>query len=179
MLNNLEDVIMFASLYHEGQKMFEPEVSYLTHVMGVASNVLEAYHNGEEKFDLDYALKVAILHDTLEDTKATYDDIASKFGEEVARGVKALTKNENIEKVDRMKDSIERIKECPKEVAIVKLADRVYNLRCVPKSWSNEKVESYKQEGKVIYEELHLANKYLAEKLNYRINKYGLGRCKL
>ena len=178
MLNNLEDVIMFASLHHEGQKMFEPDVSYLTHVMGVASNVLEAYYNGEEKFNLDYALKVAVLHDTLEDTNATYEEIADKFGEDVATGVKALTKNEEVEKADRMMDSIKRIKECPKEVAIVKLADRVYNLRCVPKSWSSEKVEGYKQEGKVIYEELHLANKYLAEKLNYRINNYGLSRCK-
>ena len=172
MLTNLEDVIMFASLAHNDQKMYEPKVSYLTHVVSVASNVLEAYYNGKEKFDLDYALKVAILHDTLEDTNATYDDIVSKFGEEVARGVKALTKDENIEKDDRMMDSIKRIKECRREVAIVKLADRVYNLRCAPESWSKEKIEGYKKEGQFIYDELYLNNEYLANKLKDRIEKY-------
>lgn len=172
MINNLEDVIMFASLAHEGQKMYEPNVSYLTHVVGVASNVLEAYHNGKEKFNLDYALKVAILHDTLEDTNTTYQDIYSKFGYDVAEGVKALTKNEEVEKEYRMMDSIKRIKECKKEVAIVKLADRTYNLRCAPKGWSKEKIEGYKKEGQVIYNELHLANEYLSNKLKERINNY-------
>ena len=62
MLENLEDIILFASVAHKNQMMMDPEVPYLTHLISVASNVLEAYHNGEEKFNLDYALKLAILH---------------------------------------------------------------------------------------------------------------------
>ena len=172
MIKDLEEVIMFASLAHDGQTMFEPKVGYVTHVVSVASNVLEAYENGEETFDLDYALKVAILHDTIEDTNVTYEDIVSKYGKDIADGVRALSKDENVEKELRMMDSIRRIKELKKEVAIVKLADRVYNIRCAPKGWSKEKKEGYLNEAKVIYKELSFANKYLANKLLTRINHY-------
>ena len=78
MLNNIEDVMMYASIAHKDQKMTEPTVPYLTHVFGVFLNVLEAYYNGKEKFDIDYAFKVAILHDTIEDTTTTYDDLKEK-----------------------------------------------------------------------------------------------------
>ena len=172
MIKDLEEVLMFASIAHEGQKMFEPKVAYVTHIVGVASNVLEAYENGEDDFDLDYALKVALLHDTVEDTNVTYEMIENKFGKSIADGVSALTKNDSLDKSIKMMDSIERIKANRKEVAIVKLADRVYNLRCVPKGWSKEKQIAYVEEGKVIYDELGFANKYLSNKLLERINNY-------
>lgn len=172
MIKDLEEVLMFASIAHEGQKMFEPQVCYVTHIVGVASNVLEAYENGDRDFDLDYALKVAMLHDTMEDTSVTYLDIVSKFGKDIADGVSALSKNENIDKELRMADSIARIKKLRKEVAIVKLADRVYNLRCAPKGWSKEKREGYVKEGSLIHSELGYANTYLADKLLNRIDHY-------
>lgn len=172
MIKDLEDVLMFASLAHEGQKMFEPQVAYLTHVVGVASNVLEAYENGKKDFDLDYALKLALLHDTIEDTGVTYEAIEEKFGKDVADGVSALTKNDSLDKSLKMMDSINRIKVSKKEVAIVKLADRVYNLRCAPKGWSKEKQIGYQKEGKLIYDELGFANEYLSNKLLDRINHY-------
>ena len=100
MLNNIEDVMMYASIAHKDQKMTEPTVPYLTHVFGVFLNVLEAYYNGKEKFDIDFALKVAILHDTIEDTTTTYDDLKEKFGKDIADGVLALSKNEQIKKED-------------------------------------------------------------------------------
>lgn len=172
MIENLEDVILFASLAHKNQKMTDPDVPYLTHVMGVASNVLEAYYNGEEKFDLDYALKVAILHDTIEDTIVAYEDIEKRYGEEIAEGVLALSKNEEIEKAYRMDDCISRIKKCRKEVAIVKLADRTFNMRCRPATWDEEHCKKYNQEAKKIYDELAVTNEYLAKKLSERISRY-------
>lgn len=172
MVKNLEEVLMFASIAHEGQKMMEPHVSYLTHVVGVASNVLEAYENGKEIFDLDYALKLALLHDTIEDTKVTYDDIENEFGFDIAKGVSALSKDDSLEYSIKMKDSITRIKGCKKEVAIVKLADRIYNLRCIPKNWDKKKQISYMEEAKFILNELRFANEYLADKLSYRIDHY-------
>ena len=172
MIKDLEEVLMFASIAHEGQKMFEPKVSYVTHIVGVASNVLEAYENGSKDFDLDYALKLALLHDTIEDTNVTYKDIEDKFGKDVAIGVSALTKNDSLDKSFKMADSINRIKLAKREVAIVKLADRIYNLRCAPSGWSKEKQEGYVKEGKLIYDELGFANEYLANKLLYRITHY-------
>ena len=46
-----------------------------------------------EEFDLDFAVQVALLHDIIEDTATTYDELAEHFGSKVADGVLALTKN--------------------------------------------------------------------------------------
>lgn len=178
MLNDLEDIVLFASLAHKEQKMIEPEVPYLTHVIGVASNVLEAYYNGNQQFDLDYALKLAILHDVIEDTSIGYESIKKKFGEKIAKGVLALTKDENVDKIHRIEDAISRIKTCEKEVAIVKLADRTFNMRCTPICWDNAQCTMYLTDAKKILEELGYANEYLKRKLKERIKRYKLNDTK-
>ena len=172
MINNLEDVVLFASLAHREQKMIDPDVPYLTHLIGVASNVLEAYYNGKQEFDLDYALKVAILHDVIEDTNYSYKDVEEKFGKNIADGVLALSKNDSIEKSLRMQDSVRRIKKCSKEVAIVKLADRTFNMRCKPSAWDKEHCSRYLLEARYIHDELGDNNEYLSKKLNERIKNY-------
>jgi len=172
MLNDLEDVILFAALAHKEQKMVEPNVNYLAHVVGVASNVLEAYYNGDEEFDLNYALKLAILHDVIEDTDINYEKIEEIYGTRIADGVAALTKDELLEKSQRIKDAVRRIKKYDNEVAIVKLADRAFNMRCAPKSWDQNHCESYLKDAKIILEELGYSNKYLKSKLSGRIEKY-------
>jgi len=59
----------------------------------------------------------AILHDTIEDTKFNYDKVKELFGEKIANGVLALTKDESLPtKNEMMLDSLERIKKQPKEV---------------------------------------------------------------
>lgn len=174
MLNNIEDVMMYASIAHKDQKMMEPEVPYLTHVFGVFLNVVEAYYNGNEKFDLDYALKVAILHDTIEDTSLTYENIKEKYGKDIADGVLALSKNKKIKKEDQIIDSIERIKKCRIEVQIVKMADRTYNMRCRPSLWNEQRCLNYINEAKYILKELGESSKYLKEKLSKNISNYML-----
>ncbi len=171
MLENLEDIILFASVAHKNQMMMDPEVPYLTHLISVASNVLEAYHNGEEKFNLDYALKLAILHDTIEDTEVTYDMLEQRYGKDIAMGVLALSKNDSLPYNMQLEDSIERIKKAPREVAIVKLADRTYNLMIKPEKWSKEKWDNYLKESEYMLNEIGIANKYLEDKLQERISR--------
>lgn len=169
MIENLEKTILFSSIAHKNQEMMEPDVPYITHVISVAGNVLEAYYNGKEKFDLNLALKIALLHDTIEDTSITYDDVNINFGKEVADGVLALTKDSSLPKEIQLKNSIERIILSSKEAAIVKLADRINNLMIKPNCWSNEKWNNYLEESKFIYENLKKYNSYLANKLEERI----------
>lgn len=174
MLEDLEDVILFAAQAHKNQKMIEPEVTYLAHLIGVASNVLEAYHNGEEKFDLNYALKVAILHDVIEDTNVCYENIEKRYGKRIADGVLALTKNEEISKEKRIQEALTRIKKCEKEVAIVKLADRTFNMRTTPLIWDNNQCQMYANDAQKIIDELGSCNAYLKNKLEERIKRYRL-----
>ena len=121
----------------------------------------------------DLLLLCALLHDVIEDTNGTYDEIEKEFGVEVADGVLALSKDENLHsKVEQMKDSIERIRIQPKEVWMVKLSDRITNLQPPPKHWDKEKVKKYRNEAVLILEKLGEANQYLAERLQIKIAEY-------
>ena len=83
----------------------------------------------------DLAVVCALLHDTVEDTPTPLDEIAAKFGNDVAAGVSALTKNDKLPKPEQMADSLRRIREQPPEIAVVKLADRITNLSEPPHYW--------------------------------------------
>ena len=102
------------------------DANYLLHVSNVAMEVLVA-HAAEPTFDLALAVQMAALHDTVEDTKTTIEDISKTFGPHVAEGVAALTKNKSESSNENvLADSLTRIKNTSgPEAAIVKLADRV------------------------------------------------------
>ena len=88
--------------------------------------------NQEPNFDGDLAIQTAILHDTIEDTNPAYEDFQSEFGRNIAYSVLALTKDTILEKEAQIHDSLERIKLQPKEIWMVKLADRITNLQPPP-----------------------------------------------
>ena len=73
---------------------------------------------------------------------------------------------------DRLEDSIARIKASYKEVAIVKMADRLNNLMIRPKNWNDDKWNNYLMLSKYLVNNLASANKYLAFKLDEKILNY-------
>jgi (p)ppGpp synthase/HD superfamily hydrolase len=142
----------FATKHHTGQKYggSEPDeyIDYINHIGMVCMEVIWALQHTQEKYDADLAIQCAILHDTIEDTDASFDDIKSMFGEQVANGVLALSKNEKIQsKEEMMTDSLERIKKQGKEVWMVKLADRISNLNAPPFYWDNTKKNQLLRRG--------------------------------
>jgi len=126
----------------------------------------------DEEYDSDLAMQCAWLHDTIEDTGKTYDDVSESFGEQIADGVQALTKDNSLPKNDRMADSLNRIKKQPREIWIVKMADRITNLQPPPIHWSNEKIANYREEAIFIHEELKDANEALATRLLSKAEEY-------
>ena len=171
--NKINDVLLFASIKHEGQKMKQPDVSYVTHLQGVCLEAIAGCLNSKVCVNLEKVIILALLHDTLEDTNATYEEVKTKFGKEIADGVLALTKNNKLPKEDKMQDSLNRIKKQGVEVCIVKLADRIFNLKDVPLIWDSKKIKSYKEEASTILKELGDYNKYMANRLEEKINNYG------
>ena len=170
----INEALLYASNKHNGQYMKQPIVPYMTHLQGVCLEAINGCINENNKdINLEKVTILALLHDTMEDTDATYEEVKDLFGEDVANGVLALTKNEKIPYSERMLDSINRIKKQSVEVAIVKLADRIFNLKDVPIKWDKNKILAYKEEAKLILKELGFASEYLSKRLQDKINVYG------
>lgn len=168
-----QKAIKFAAKKHADINQLIPgtNLPYVVHLSNVAMEILIAAQK-TEKFDSEFAIQVALLHDILEDTETTFDEIANEFGKEIAKAVLALTKNSKIQKEERMVDSLNRIKELPKEVWAVKLADRITNLQTPPKHWDFEKITEYQKQAVQIYNSLKGGNEYLENRLLEKTSDY-------
>jgi (p)ppGpp synthase/HD superfamily hydrolase len=171
----------FAAQAHWDKQQLVPgtNIPYLMHFSFVAMEVI-AVLDLESDLDGNVAVQCALLHDTLEDTEVSYNDIKSKFGIIVADGVAALTKNESIgqdlpkpdKEKTQMTDCLERIKRQPREIWMVKMADRITNLQPSPYHWTKDKTKRYLEESIEIYDALKFGSKYLADRLKMKIDGY-------
>jgi (p)ppGpp synthase/HD superfamily hydrolase len=175
-IDEIQEIWQLASKLHNGQKYGGlkdgEQVEYINHIGSVVFEILNAIQS-TENMNSGLAIKCAILHDTIEDTSASYEKINELFGHEVANGVLALTKNDKIEgQIEKMLDSLKRIKEQPIEIWAVKMADRISNLYQPPYYWEDEKKLKYIEEAEIIFHELKDGNQYLAERLKTKIKEY-------
>ena len=170
---NYIEVLNFAAFAH-GEQKTPKGLPYLAHITCVAMEVINACEKSQlDQSKTDLAISCALLHDVIEDANITYDELYTKFGEKIANGVEALTKDKTLaSKQEQMKDSIERLLAQPYEVQMVKLADRITNLGIPPKHWDNEKIKKYQKEAGFILSCLGNSNIYLAKRLEEKIENY-------
>ncbi len=166
----------FATFAHADQTYSGPaeseRIPYLNHIGAVAMEVMGALAI-EDQLDGDLAVQCAVLHDVIEDTTCAYDEILRAFGERVADGVAALTKDERMaSKREQIEDSLQRIQHQPKEIWIVKMADRITNLSEPPYHWDSEMRRNYRQGARLIHEALKSAHSLLADRLDAKIRDY-------
>jgi (p)ppGpp synthase/HD superfamily hydrolase len=161
----------FAAQAHRGQLYPGTELPYLIHLNFVSMEILAAL-SAEPGHDGDLAVQCALLHDTIEDTDTSYEQIAATFGVRVADGVAALSKNPALAKSQQLVDSLARIELQPREIWMVKLADRITNLQTPPPHWTKDKIVKYRDEAIEIHTHLQAASPFLAERLADKIQKY-------
>jgi (p)ppGpp synthase/HD superfamily hydrolase len=170
------DLWHFATQKHGSQtyggSLQDERIVYMNHVGAVVMEVSNCLMQTAVSYNANLAIGCAVLHDTIEDTSTTYNEISQLFGTEIADGVLALTKNVALAKKLQMQDSLARIQQQPCEVAMVKLADRICNLYKPPFYWDKSKAEAYRLEAEVILTELGCADVYLAHRLKERIERY-------
>jgi GTP pyrophosphokinase len=125
----LRGAYAYAQQMHEGQKRHSGE-PYFMHPVAVAAILTE------QRLD-DATIATALLHDTIEDTKGTYTEIAEKFGSDVAELVDGVTKLTNLELSNRENKQAENFRKLlmamskDLRVILVKLADRLHNMRTI------------------------------------------------
>lgn len=164
----------YAAEMHGEQKVPGTELPYIAHVGTVAMEVMCAIAQGRPAIDPDLAVQCALLHDVIEDTPASYADVCERFGVAVADGVLALTKDKTLpSKAEQMADSLARIRRQPREVWMVKLADRITNLQPPPAHWDAAKIAAYRAEAGTILAALGEADEWLAARLRGKIERYG------
>ena len=169
----------FAAQSHKGQLVPGIDLPYVMHLSFVAMEVIAALAV-EQVDNPNLAVQCALLHDTIEDTDVTYDDVQDEFGTDVADGVLAMTIDETIgpdlSKFERrwmqLEDYLRRIKLQPREIWMVKLADRITNLQPPPGHWTTDMIERYKEGAELIHRELCSASDYLGERLRMKIISY-------
>lgn len=159
----------FAAKAHNGQMVPGSNLPYIIHISCVCSELMSVT---DKKYNCNLLLQCGALHDTLEDTKTSYKQLYLVFGKSVADGVQALSKNEDIDKLHQLDDSISRIIKQPKEIWMVKMADRIINLNPPPSFWSSEKIENYYKKSFLVYDAFKNSNEQLSLRLLKKIKEY-------
>ena len=133
--NPTSDARLVRHAYAYGQRMHAGQTRhsgepYFTHPVAVAAILTEM------RLD-DATIVTALLHDTIEDTKSTYTDIAREFGPEVAELVDGVTKLTNLELSSSEAKQAENFRKLliamsrDLRVILVKLSDRLHNMRTI------------------------------------------------
>lgn len=128
-IEQIYDAYLFAGEAHAGQKR-DDGLAYLTHPVAVAGILAE--------MSMDYqCIIAALLHDVIEDTHFTKEDIKEKFGETVSElvdGVTKLTQIESTSKAELQAESFRKMVLAMSRdirVILIKLADRLHNMRTI------------------------------------------------
>ena len=126
-LARVRDAYQYAKTYHDGQ-MRKDGSPYITHPLEVAHLVAEL------GLDAD-SIMAALLHDTIEDTDATYEEVAKRFTPAVADLVEGVTKLDKVKYTSIEEKQMENLRKMLMAMAkdvrvmLIKICDRVHNIR--------------------------------------------------
>jgi guanosine-3',5'-bis(diphosphate) 3'-pyrophosphohydrolase len=133
----------FAADRHRNQRRKDAEASpYINHPISLA-NVLA----NEGAVTDPVVLCAALLHDTIEDTTTTAEELTAAFGQSITDVVLEVTDDKKLDKAVRKQLQIEHARHASKQAKLVKLADKICNLRDIaatpPADWSTERKAEY------------------------------------
>jgi hypothetical protein len=155
----------FAAEKHKKQKRKDAEgTPYINHPLAVAMFIT---NSGVD--DLA-TIQAAILHDTVEDTDTSLEELEKEFGQEVAGIVKECSDDKSLAKDVRKKMQIEHAAAASHKAKLVKLADKLHNLSSLlispPSFWDAERIQGYFCWSHIVVEACKGTNEILEEQLN-------------
>jgi (p)ppGpp synthase/HD superfamily hydrolase len=121
----VEKALQTASKAHEGQYRKLTDIPYITHPVAVGMLLMKAGY-------LDDVVAAGILHDTVEDTALTLEDLKREFGEKIAEIVAGCSEpDKSLSWEKRKEHTIEFLKTASMEIRAVACADKLHNIRSI------------------------------------------------
>ena len=159
--SQLFEALAFAAHKHRDQRRKDAHASpYINHPIALAQ--LLSVEGGVTD---TRTLIAAVLHDTIEDTETTYDELRARFGKVVADVVAELTDDKSLTKAERKRLQVVHAPHKTRRAALVKLADKTCNLRDVahnpPTGWPLERRREYFDWAKAVVDGLPPVSKRL------------------
>jgi len=138
---------------------------YINHPIALADAL---WHDGDVRDPA--VIAAALLHDTIEDTKTTAAELRRVFGAKVASIVAEVTDDKRLPKERRKELQVEHAAHLSKGAKLVKLADKICNLRDIlaspPKDWSIERKREYFDWAKKVINQVRGTNSKLEKRFD-------------
>ena len=140
----------FAATKHRDQRRKDSrQTPYINHPITVANILLN-----EAGVTDEVVLISALLHDTVEDTDTTLDELAQQFGVAVRDVVAEVTDDKSLPKAERKQAQIDHAAGLSDRAKLVKLADKISNVRdtviAPPEGWPLARIDEYLEWGKAV-----------------------------
>ncbi len=153
--------LSFAAHKHRDQRRTDKDASpYINHPIALAQILTDAGITDAA------TLSAAILHDVIEDTETTVDELRTAFGDEICDLVMEVTDDKSLPKDVRKRLQIEHAHLSSDKAKLVKMADKIANLRdqatCPPANWSLERRQTYFDWAKQVVDRIRNTHEQLA-----------------
>ncbi|MBT2679401.1 HD domain-containing protein [Bacillus sp. ISL-35] len=121
----IDKALQIASMAHEGQYRKNTKIPYISHPVAVGMILLGAGYRKE-------MVAAGILHDTVEDTDLSLEDIEREFGKDIAFLVEGCSEpDKSLSWEERKQHTIDFLKNAPEEIRVVACADKLHNVRSI------------------------------------------------
>jgi len=129
----------FAAIRHSAQRRKGPDAApYVNHLIEVAMLVANVGQVDDED-----VLIAAVLHDVVEDTPTTIEEVSARFGPRASRFVQALSEDKALPRKQRRELMLEELPQLDPMIHVIKLADLSSNIKLLPPNWTEERKLEY------------------------------------
>ncbi|WP_449538763.1 HD domain-containing protein [Ferdinandcohnia sp. Marseille-Q9671] len=128
----IEQAIIVASKAHDGQYRKLTKTPYITHPLGVGLILMKENARAE-------LIAAGILHDTVEDTELTLEEIATSFGPEIAKLVEGCSEpDKTLSWEERKEHTISFLRTASEDIRTVVCADKLHNIRSILRDYNDQ-----------------------------------------
>jgi guanosine-3',5'-bis(diphosphate) 3'-pyrophosphohydrolase len=170
LLSLLFKALAFSAEKHTKQRRKDiDKTPYINHPISLANILAQRWVIDEN------VLCAAILHDTIEDTETTVEELQEHFGEKITSIVLEVTDDKSLEKSVRKQKQVEHAASISHEAKLVKLADKIANITDIintpPVDWSSDRKKEYFDWAKAVVDNLRGAHQGLEKDFDELIHK--------